>query len=124
MHTPESILHELLTEEILRLYVFDSLYVDNDDLEKACQNFVYIHDISALKMDEDLTEDFETSGHISYNLNAKSNLFLQVTFNYCDGDLSDIEYIIRNNEMFKGLIDYAVDTISKILKKKVNDFLF
>lgn len=119
MYDTDRILFEILTEEIFRPYIFETVYLDNDSLEKACENFVYAHDISSLKIDEDLSDDFETSGHITYNVNTKSGPFLQVTFEYSDGDLIDVDYDVKDKVLFKTLIGYSMDVVFKALKEKI-----
>ena len=91
------LLYEFLTEEILRTHFVHGCG-SFEGLSNACDNFIYLHDLTSIKICEDLSDDFEVSGYIKYNINTGSDLFMELTFNYSDGDLDDIEYEIKEKE--------------------------
>jgi len=115
----KNILHELLTEELLNPYLYSGALFEEDTLLEACSNFEYIHDLSSFKIEENLTEDFESTGAIEYNVNSREGLFFNVTFNYCDGDLEDIDYVISNRSLFENFIEYTTKVVHDILKEKI-----
>jgi len=121
MHSAEQILYDILTEEILRSYLLESVFYDNVDLEKGCKDFVYLHEIVSIETGEDLTDDFEPSGTLQYKLRSKKGSFLEASFNYSDGDVFSIDYDVKDHQNFKALLTYAVDIVTKNLKDKILD---
>lgn len=104
-------LFDLIIKEILQPYMFGTILEENPALEKFFKDFVYIHDLSNTMIEEDLTEDFEPSGHIIYNVNRKSSIVFKLTFIYDDGDLNCIDYDIKDYELFDKLITCSVGIV-------------
>lgn len=118
MLTTDKILYEILVEEVFFPYMTCSL-LEEKEFEDMFEVFVSVNELTSFKVDEDLSDDFETSGHITYNVNsAVHGSFITATFNYCDGDLEHIEYDVKETELYNGLISYALRTITKILETK------
>lgn len=118
----KDILYEFLTEEILITHFIHGCN-SFDGLDKACDNFIYLHDLTSYKYDEDLSDDFEVSGSVRYNINAGSDLFIELTFNYEDGGLDDIEYEIKNKQLFDNLVDYSLTVITDNIKKDLKELV-
>lgn len=118
--TPQKLLADLVRRAMFDMYITEQTY-SLLDLENRLENFAYIHDLTSLSVEENLTEDFEPFGTITYAIHANKSPFLSIVYTIEDGDVSFIDYDVEdeNKNVFEALTNYSLSIISEELKNQL-----